>query len=69
MEIKHAILEGLKELARIMVLAAVPILIDGLQAGRVNWDLVGVAVAIAGLKFVDKVAHKSDVPVKGLLPF
>ena len=55
---KAAILEAVKELLRVVVLAAIPIMINGLNAGKLDWNLVGVACAIAGLRFVDKLLHK-----------
>lgn len=69
MELQYALIEGLKELARVMLIAVIPLVIVGLETGRVDWQVIGIAAIIAGLKLVDKVLHKSDLPIKGLLPF
>jgi len=55
------LLEALKEMARVMVLAAIPIIIEGITNGKLNWQLVGVAAAIAGLRFIDKLLHRVGV--------
>lgn len=62
-------IEGLKELARIAIIAVVPILISGLEAGALDWKLILVSAIIAILKAVDKFVHKSDLKANGLIPF
>lgn len=62
-------IEGLKELARIALIAVVPILISGLEAGKLDWKLVLVSGVIAILKAVDKFVHKSELKANGLIPF
>lgn len=52
------LLESLKEFARIAVLAAIPIVVDGLERGGVDWRLAGLASLIAALKALDKFVHK-----------
>ena len=49
--------EALKELGRVAVIAMIPILIDGISAGEVNWSLVASAGMIALLRALDKLAH------------
>ncbi len=49
--------EALKEVARIAILSAIPILIDGISQGKVNWTLVVSAVMISALRGVDKLLH------------
>jgi hypothetical protein len=55
-DVKPAI-EALKELGRIAVIAMVPIIIDGLTAGAINWTLVVSSGMIAGLRAIDKFLH------------
>jgi hypothetical protein len=52
--------ESLKELGRILVLAALPILIDSLSSGQFSWRVLMVAVATAGLRFIDKYLHLEE---------
>jgi len=51
------IIEALKELGRVAVIAMIPILIDGLSRGEINWSLVASAGMIAVLRGIDKYAH------------
>lgn len=60
--------EGLKEIVRIAILAAIPVLIALMQNGEGNWKLVGVTVAVAVLRGIDSWIHDSDLPIKGLSP-
>jgi hypothetical protein len=53
----EALKEALKELARVVVLAIIPILIDSLSSGEVDLRVIAIAGAIAGLRFVDKLLH------------
>ena len=67
--------EGLKEAGRVMVLATIPVLIADLEAGTFDWRLFLVTVALALLKFVDRLTHKwgevnnNEVLEKGLTRF
>lgn len=54
---QEAIIKGLQEAARVVVLAVLPILVTGLQNGYVDWNVVLVAAGIAVLKFIDKYLH------------
>jgi hypothetical protein len=68
---KEAFIEAFKELGRVVVLAIIPILIDALSAGRVDWRVVMVASALAGLRFIDKYLHElaPEGEAKGLTRF
>jgi len=55
---KKAFTEALKEIGRLAALAAIPLFIDMLIEGTINWELVGVTALIAALKGVDKYLHK-----------
>lgn len=55
---KKSIIEAVKELLRVAVIAMIPILIEGLQSGSINTRLVLVAGSIAILRSVDKFLHK-----------
>lgn len=72
---KTAIIEAAKESARVAIISAIPILIDGLQKGMVDWRLVGVSMIINILRTIDKFMHElgkeenSDFLTKGLTRF
>jgi hypothetical protein len=65
----EAILEALKEAGRVVVLAVIPILIDSLNAGMVDWKAVFVVGVIALLKFADSWLHESGTSELGLTRF
>ena len=72
MKTKEALIEGLKEFARVAVLAAIPLLVSGLQSNEptIDWRLIGITAIIAGLKALDKFVYKNDdIPAKGLTQF
>lgn len=50
-------IESLKELGRVAIIACIPILIDGLSAGEINWRLVLSGGIIALLRALDKLLH------------
>ena len=66
---KQAIIEGLKELGRIALISAVPIIILSLETATFDYKALFVAVAVAVLKAIDKLIHKSDLKLNGLVPF
>jgi hypothetical protein len=66
---KQAIIEGLKELGRIALISAVPIIILSLETATFDYKALFVAVAVAVLKAIDKLIHKSDIELNGLVPF
>lgn len=68
------IVETLKELLRTGLIAAIPVVIDGLSAGELNLRLVGIAFLIAVLRALDKLLHlygKEDPEskIQGLVGF
>jgi hypothetical protein len=50
-------IEALKELARVALLACIPILIDGITQNKINWTLVASAAMISALRGLDKLLH------------
>jgi len=61
--------EAVKEFFRVIVLAAIPVFIVGLEKQEIDLRMVLVIVGVAGLKFVDKLLHESGVAKKGLTHF
>jgi len=63
--------EAVKEGLRVVVLAIIPVLIDAVTAGAVNWNIVAVAGMIALLRFIDKYLHEMEPEGKagGLVRF
>lgn len=51
-------IESLKELARVMVLAMIPIAIESLMANQINYRLIAFTGVIAGLRALDKLLHE-----------
>ena len=71
---KQALIEGAKELGRVIVIAILPILMASVntQTGEVNinMQILLAALIIALLKAVDKYVHKEpNIDSKGILPF
>jgi len=54
---KDVLLEALKELGRVALIAALPILISQFETGKVDWRVIGIAGIVAVLKAVDKGLH------------
>ena len=54
--------EALKEGARVCVLAIIPLLIEMLGKGAIDWTLIAVTGAIALLRFLDKYLHLEGEP-------
>lgn len=74
MTFKQALIEGLKELLRVLLASAIvvtPIMIAQLEAtGTVDWKVIGISALIGGLKAIDKLLHKWDgTKLKGLFQF
>ena len=61
--------EALKEALRVVVLAVIPVAIDGLSNGSLNLRFVAIAGAVAALRFVDKWLHESGRAEGGLTRF
>lgn len=72
---RKALIEAMQELARVMVLAVIPVAIAGLQDGHFDWRLIWTVAAIAGLRFIDKYLHtlgkelNDPKMIKGLTQF
>lgn len=54
----EALKEALLEMARVIVLAILPVLITMIETEQVNWKVLFTVVVIAGLRFVDKLLHE-----------
>ena len=50
--------EALKEFLRTGILAAIPVIIDGIMAGALDFRLVVITAAVAVLRAVDKYLHE-----------
>ncbi len=61
----NALKEGALQLARVALVAVIPLVISGLQSNSIDWRAILVAAAIAILMGVDKFLHKSDTGVAG----
>lgn len=55
---KQAIIEALKELLRVVLIAVLPILISSLESGKIDYKIILVTAAIALLRAVDKWMHE-----------
>ena len=66
---KKALLEGAKQIGRVVVVAVLPVLITSLSQGSIDWKSTIVACVVAGLMGIDKTIHKSDSERTGLVPF
>lgn len=53
-----ALAESFKELLRVVVLAVLPVLIDSIISGQIEFRTLAVVGAVAGLRFVDKFLHE-----------
>ncbi len=65
----NAFLEALKEGGRVVVLAVIPLLVDSLGKGAIDWHLVLITGAVALLRFTDSWLHQSGVAQGGLTRF
>jgi len=69
------VIKSVKEFGRIGLIAAVPLVINGLNEGKLDWRIIVVAVAIAVLKAIDKLLHevgkesKTEGLITGLVRF
>ena len=71
MDINKDLVEGLKQVVRIAILAALPILVTALSSPLgVDWGSVGLAMVIAVLSGLDKWNHeagnKTPLDLKGM---
>jgi len=60
-KIPEPVIEGVKELGRVALIAVIPIIIAGLETNTFSWKLILVVAAIAILKGLDKFVHKTGV--------
>jgi len=61
--------EALKEGARVLVLAIIPLLIDSLNKGEIDWTFILITGTIAVLRFIDSWLHKTGIAEKGITRF
>lgn len=67
---KHPIIEGLKEFARIVTLAALPLAATALEAGQLFTKATLITLAVAVLRGVDAYIHQNkSIKANGLLPW
>lgn len=72
---KTALINALQELARVVLLAIVPVAITGVENGSVDWKVLGTVALLAVLRFVDKLLHEwgkvndNKLMIKGLTQF
>lgn len=62
------LIEALKELGRVIVLAIIPITIESLSAGELNYKLIAITGAIAGLRAMDKLLHEWGKEIEANAP-
>lgn len=55
---KDPVIKGLTELARVAVLAVLPLVIASLEVGEIDWRLIAFTAAVAVLRAIDKAVHK-----------
>lgn len=73
--LQEAILDGLKELARIGLIAILPIIIVQLEAGKIDLKVLWVLFVVAVLKAIDRGLHSfgkdtnNEGLTKGLVRF
>jgi hypothetical protein len=53
------LIEALKEAGRVAVLAVLPIIIDSVAKGVIDWNLVAVTALVAVLRFLDAYLHNN----------
>jgi hypothetical protein len=58
---KSSIISAVQELLRTAILAVIPVLVDGLNRGEIDWRLASVAGLIALLRGVEKFLYKEGV--------
>lgn len=65
-----AVIEGLKQFARVVLAATLPIIIAGLSKGSIDINGVIIAAVMATLMGVDKWVHENpNIKANGLSPF
>lgn len=61
---KKPLIEALKEMGRVVVIAVLPVLISGIEKGFVDAKVLAVVGAVAGLRFLDKFLHEAGKTTK-----
>lgn len=62
--------EGVKEIARVAMIAVIPIAITGLETNTIDWRVICVTAFISILKGLDKFVHKNEsMKSNGIVPF
>jgi len=61
MMMKEALINAVKEFFRVVVLAIIPVIIAGAEEGLVDWKVISIVAAVAGLRFLDKLLHEIGV--------
>ena len=63
--------EALKELARVVILAIIPVAIDSLNRGTLDIRTIAIVGIVAGLRAIEKFLYvaEKDNPVTDLLKF
>lgn len=56
---KEALIEALKEVGRVILMAVVPLVVVGLESGSLDFKVIFTAGLIAGLRFIDKYLHET----------
>ena len=58
------IIEGVKELIRIVLLAIIPVAYLSLEAKSVDWRTISLIAVIAGLRGIEKWLHERDSKIQ-----
>jgi len=51
------LIEGLKEMGRVALLAVIPLLIEGISSWEINWKALAIVGGVAVLRAIDKFLH------------
>lgn len=60
--------EPLRDLGRTVVLAVIPVVVDSLNKGGVDWRTVLIVGVIAGLRFIEKTLYEKGKLEKDINP-
>lgn len=66
---EQALREAIKEGLRVALLAAIPVILLGVNSGSIDLRLAGLSALVAVLRFIDSYLHQSGRAVKGLTRF
>jgi hypothetical protein len=71
----NPVVEALKEMGRVIVLAIIPVAIPMIERWEIDWKLIATVAIITLLRGVDKILHelgkeeKDESLIKGLVRF